>query len=175
MLSAVVDCGGGWLRSQAPWPSPRRTDGTLPRSASLSPRMPGPSRRPSRLVCLHHPRHPPTPPAPGAVCEARRGGRALHDGPAVGRWCWRGQCTWCVCAGARRAVVVAVLRAAGGGSCAAVRRDGVSPGGYRHRHTQRASPTTPRRSPAQGRATSNPPCIGALSACGCVHAAQQGD
>ena len=114
MLSAVVDCGGGWLRSQAPWPSPRRTDGTLPRSASLSPRMPGPSRRPSRLVCLHHPRHPPTPPAPGAVCEARRGGRALHDGPAaVGRWCWRGQCTWCVCAGARRAVVVAVLRAAG--------------------------------------------------------------
>ena len=55
-----------------------------------------------------------------------------------GRWCWRGQCTWCVCAGARRAVVVAVLRAAGGGSCAAVRRDGVSPGGYRHRHTQRA-------------------------------------
>ena len=66
------------------------------------------------LVCLHHPRHPPTPPAPGAVCEARRGGRALHDGPAaVGRWCWRGQCTWCVCAGARRAVVVAVLRAAG--------------------------------------------------------------
>ena len=112
-MSAVVDCGGGWLRSQAPWPSPRRTDGTLPRSASLSPRMPGPSRRPSRLVCLHHPRHPPTPPAPGAVCEARRGGRALHDGPAVGRWCWRGQCTWCVCAGARRAVVVAVLRAAG--------------------------------------------------------------
>ena len=138
-LSAVVDCGGGWLRSQAPWPSPRRTDGTLPRSASLSPRMPGLSRRPSRLVCLHHPRHPPTPPAPGAVCEARRGGRALHDGPAaVGRWCWRGQCTWCVCAGARRAVVVAVLRAAGGGSCAAVRRDGVSPGGYRHCHTRRA-------------------------------------
>ena len=99
-MSAVVDCGGGWLRSQAPWPSPRRTDGTLPRSASLSPRMPGLSRRPSRLVCLHHPRHPPTPPAPGAVCEARRGGRALHDGPAaVGRWCWRGQSTWCVCAG----------------------------------------------------------------------------
>ena len=90
------------------------------------------------LVCLHHPRHPPTPPAPGAVCEARRGGRALHDGPAVGRWCWRGQCTWCACAGARRAVVVAVLRAAGGGSCAAVRRDGVSPGGYRHCHTRRA-------------------------------------
>ena len=91
------------------------------------------------LVCLHHPRHPPTPPAPGAVCEVRRGGRALHDGPAaVGRWCWRGQCTWCVCAGARRAVVVAVLRAAGGGSCAAVRRDGVSPGGYRHCHTRRA-------------------------------------
>ena len=86
MLSAVVDCGGGWLRSQAPWPSPRRTDGTLPRSASLSPRMPGLSRRPSRLVGLHHPRLPSTPPATARCVkhDAAAGRCTTGQQPSVG-------------------------------------------------------------------------------------------